>query len=107
MQASPLTGWRCWVDKFEEMMQIMMKMTDTERTMMMDKNKAMCVCGKCPTYNDCAKAKTELLYCATGKSACTLSKTGCICPACPITPMLGLKQAYYCTNGSERELRTM
>ncbi|WAC05055.1 MAG: DUF2769 domain-containing protein [Methanoregula sp.] len=95
------------MDKFEEMMQKMAKMTDAERTMMMDKNKVLCICGKCPTYNDCAKEKTEILYCVTGKSACTLSKTGCICPACPITPMLGLKHAYYCTNGSEPELRGM
>ena len=107
MQVSLLTERRCCVDKFEEMVQNTMKMTDAERTMMMDKNKALCICGRCPTYNDCAKEKMELLYCATGKSACTLTKKACICPACPITPMIGLKHAYYCTKGSERELPKM
>ena len=61
MQVSLLTERRCCVDKFEEMVQNTMKMTDAERTMMMDKNKALCICGRCPTYNDCAKGKMELL----------------------------------------------
>ena len=94
------------MDKFEEMVQNTTKMTDAERTMM-DKNKELCIWGRCPTYNDCAKGKRELLYCATGKSACTLTKNACICPTCPITPMIELKHAYYCTNGSQRELRKM
>jgi hypothetical protein len=101
-----IRGRRC-VDKSEEMMQKMMTMTAAESTAMMDKNKALCVCGKCPTYDDCAKGKKEILYCVTGRSDCTLTKKACICPTCPITPMLGLKHAYYCTNGSERELRKM
>ncbi len=72
MQVSLVTGRRCCVDKFEEMIQNMMKMTDAERTMMMEKSKALCVC-----------------------------------PTCPIIPMIGLKHEYYCTNESERELRRM
>ena len=38
MQISLLTERRCCVDKFEEMVQNMMKMNDAERTVMMDKN---------------------------------------------------------------------
>lgn len=107
MHISPYTGRRCCVDKFEEMLQKMTTVSAAERTAMTEENKALCVCGRCPTYDDCAKGKKEILYCITGRSACTLTKTGCICPSCPATPVLGLKHAYYCTNGSERELRKM
>jgi hypothetical protein len=95
------------MDKFEEMLQKMQKMTDTDRKQMIDKAKGMCICGKCPTYNDCMKGKTEFLFCITGKSSCTTTKKACICPTCPLTPMIGLKFAYYCVNGSERELRKL
>jgi hypothetical protein len=93
------------MDTFEEIMQKMASMSDAERREVMEKNQARCVCAKCPTYDDCSKGKGELLYCVTGKSSCTLSKTGCICPTCPVTQEIGLKHAYYCTAGSESEIR--
>ena len=96
------------VDKFVEMMAKMQKMSKAEIDEQMEKSRALCVCGKCPTYTDCMKAKNELLYCATGKSACRdVPKIGCICPTCPITRALELRHAYYCVSGSERELRKM
>jgi hypothetical protein len=38
-----------------------------------------------------------------GKSGCITEEKGCICGGCPVTNKLGLKHAYYCTKGSERE----
>jgi Protein of unknown function (DUF2769) len=95
------------MDKFTEMMKKMMAMTEAERSAMMEKNRALCTCGACPTYNACARTKNEAMFCATGKSACTLTRKACICPGCPITPMLGLQHGYYCFNGTEKEQRGM
>lgn len=90
-----------------EMMQKMKSMTEAERKMMMEKNKAMCTCGKCPTYDECAKSKMEALFCSVGKSSCTLSQKACICPTCPVTTAMGLTHGYYCLNGSEKQQRGM
>jgi hypothetical protein len=74
-----------------------------------DKNNTMeyrgkCICEPCPTYNECMRAGDELLFCVTGKSpTCTFDKKGCVCPTCPLKPVLGLKKAYYCIRGSEQE----
>jgi hypothetical protein len=96
------------VDKFVEMMERMQKMSQAEIDEQMEKSRTICVCGKCPTYTACMKEKNELLYCATGKSACReVPKRGCICLTCPITRALELKHAYFCVSGSERELRKM
>jgi hypothetical protein len=96
---------RCGMDKFDEMMQKMSSMSGAERDAMMNSARAACTCGKCPTYNDCGRSKGELLFCATGKSACAIKKKACLCPGCPVTPMLGLMHGYYCASGSEKELR--
>ena len=67
-------------------------------------NRARCICEPCPTYNECMRAGDELLFCVTGKSpTCTFDKKGCVCPTCPVKPILGLKKAYYCIRGSEQE----
>jgi Protein of unknown function (DUF2769) len=95
------------MDKFSEMMQKMMAMSEADRTAMIEKNKAICICGRCPSYDNCAKGKKELLFCATGRSACRLTKNTCICPYCPVTPMIGLTHEYYCIIGSESEQREM
>jgi hypothetical protein len=95
----------CFMDKFEEMMQKMQKMSDAEKKTMLDGVKPKCVCMKCPTYNDCMKGKHEVLFCATGKTGCSPTKKACICPTCPVTPMMGLKNMYYCISGSEQEQR--
>jgi len=95
------------MDRFEEMMKKMMAMTEADRSAMMKKNRVLCTCGSCPTYNACAKKENEAMFCATGRSACTLTKKACICPGCPITPMLGLKHGYYCLDGTEMEQRGM
>jgi hypothetical protein len=95
------------MDKFEEMMQKMQKMSAAEKKEMLDGVKPKCICMKCPTYNDCMKGKQEALFCATGKTGCSPTKKACICRTCPVTPIMGLKNMHYCIGGSEQELRKM
>jgi len=69
-----------------------------------DENRTKCICRPCPTYNECMRAGDELLFCVTGKSLnCTFDKKVCLCPNCPIKPILNLTKAYYCIRGSELE----
>ena len=95
------------MDKFMEMAKKMEQMSPEEMKQAMMKNRSMCVCAKCPSYSSCMKEKNELLFCATGKSTCSVEMKGCICPTCPVTPMIGLTHAYYCTKGSEKQQRGM
>lgn len=96
------------MDKFEEVMKMMSTMTEEERMKSMSEKKALCICGGCPSYNDCAKEKGELLYCAIGASkTCITEAPTCICGGCPVTPKMGLKNLYFCTKGSEKEQRGM
>ena len=74
------------------------------RQAVIDENRKKCICDPCPTYNECNRAGSELLFCVTGKSPdCTFEKKGCLCPTCPVTKILGLKKAYYCIRGTEEE----
>jgi hypothetical protein len=94
------------LDKFEKMMQMMSKMTEEERMKTINENKKLCICPDCPTYNECAKEKGELFYCALGKSAtCITKESGCVCPACPITETMGLTKDYFCIKGTESQQR--
>jgi hypothetical protein len=75
-----------------------------EREKIIDENQKKCICGRCPTYNECMRADEQLLFCVTGRAEnCTFEKKGCICPNCPVTTVLGLKKAYYCIKGTEQE----
>ncbi|MBN2251372.1 MAG: DUF2769 domain-containing protein [Candidatus Altiarchaeota archaeon] len=68
--------------------------------------KRLCICSKCPSYNECAKEGMEGLFCATGKStSCINEEKGCLCGGCPVYSMTGLSSGYYCTRGSEKEQR--
>jgi hypothetical protein len=64
-----------------------------------------CICGVCPSFNQCSKEKGETLFCADeiGKGKCEYKMNGCICGACPIYPEYNLKKGYYCINGSAQE----
>jgi hypothetical protein len=62
-------------------------------------NSAKCICGSCPSKNECMKENKEWFYCAKDKSKCSIDKKGCICGACPITGKYKLKGAYYCIEG--------
>ena len=93
------------MDRFEEMAQKMAKMPEAELTKTVSSLMTKCICGKCPTYNDCMKGKKESLFCALGKTGCAATKKACLCPTCPVTPEMGLKHGYYCMKGSEKEIR--
>lgn len=63
-----------------------------------------CICEPCPSYTECMRAGRELLFCTKGKSPdCIFIKKGCLCPSCPVTKILGLKNAYYCIKGTPEE----
>jgi hypothetical protein len=66
-----------------------------------------CICPDCPTYNKCAEAAGELLYCFLGRSpeCITSEDLGCFCPDCPIAARAGLENLFYCTRGTEAEVR--
>lgn len=65
-----------------------------------------CACAGCPSYNECARGKNELLYCAgkIGKSACEYKMSGCVCGVCPVHIENKLKSGYYCIKGSADEV---
>jgi hypothetical protein len=62
----------------------------------------ICVCKGCPSFMDCGE---DIGYCfpTIGKSRCITEEKGCICGGCPVYAKLELKNAYYCTRGSEKE----
>lgn len=94
------------MDKFDQYMESMKSYGPKEVRNLIEENKKKCVCAKCPSYNDCAARKRELVYCLVGKSReCQLDELGCICPDCPVTFELDLKNTYHCTRGSEKEMR--
>jgi hypothetical protein len=74
------------------------------RQKIIDENKRKCICEPCPSYTECMRAGSELLFCVTKKSPdCIFEKRGCICPTCPVRAILDLKKAYYCIKGAEQE----
>jgi len=96
------------MDKFEQAMQQMAKMSQQETAKMIESNKKICICPGCPTYNKCAEQHKELLYCALSKSpSCITKEVACICPSCPMTEQIGLTHKFFCSRGTEREQRGM
>ena len=94
------------MDKFDEAMKSFAAMPPSRMKETAEKFKSMCTCPSCPTYTDCAKNAQEILFCAVGRSfVCISQEKECICPTCPITDEMGLKNTYYCTRGSEMAQR--
>lgn len=62
----------------------------------------LCTCPRCPSYVECDE-KGGFCFPTIGKSGCIESEKGCICPGCPVTEKIGLKNNFYCTRGSENE----
>jgi hypothetical protein len=91
--------------KWEEMQREMMSFSNEEKEKFDANAISMCICGDCPTYNDCSRGKMQLLFCTVGKSDCTMTMTGCLCPTCPVTKDQGLTKSYYCIRGSENVQR--
>jgi hypothetical protein len=77
-----------------------------EAAAMIAEDRRKCVCPACPTYGECGKEGKEAIYCLVGKSRkCSMEEVSCICPDCPLTSELDLTFTYYCTLGSELQLR--
>lgn len=57
-------------------------------------NKKKCICPGCPSYPYLCEG--ELLFCATGKSGCTIDINGCICYSCPVYLDNNLIGLYFC-----------
>jgi hypothetical protein len=96
------------LDKYEEEMEKMSKMTEKERMKAVEETRAQCICPECPTYNECAKEKNQLYYCGIGESpTCIIKEQGCICPACTVTEKMGYTNQFFCTRGTEKEQRGM
>jgi len=80
------------MDKFEQMMKDVKGTSHGQLDQDMEKYKGMCICPKCPTHTTCAKDAKERVFCLVGKSfMCISEQKACICPTCPLTPELGLK----------------
>jgi hypothetical protein len=92
------------MEKFEEIMKQMQQMSPQERAKVLEDEGSKCICGQCPTYNDCAKSAHEGFFCAWGKSfVCITSENKkCVCPRCPVMEDWGMKNIYHCTRGDEK-----
>jgi hypothetical protein len=96
------------MDKFKETMQQMMDMSEEEQMERIEELKPLCTCPDCPSYNQCAADQNELVFCALGASdTCITDEKACICPGCPVTDQMGLKNIYFCTRDTERVQRGM
>ena len=94
------------MDKFDQYTEQMKGFGPEEVRKLIEDYKKRCICATCPTYNECTTRKRELLFCLVGRSRqCQQDELGCVCPDCPLTPDLDLKNTYYCTQGSEKEMR--
>ncbi len=64
-------------------------------------NETICIkfCGRCPTYPG---VKSEVLFCARGKSSSPKPKSGCNCGTCDIWDKYDLTDFYYCIEGAAR-----
>jgi hypothetical protein len=94
------------MDSFEKMLKDLEMKQGEEKQKEIARLKADCICPDCPTYTKCAGDRQELLFCFQGKSPqCIKEEMGCNCPDCPVTTQAGLTNLYYCTTGSEKELR--
>jgi len=65
-----------------------------------NENWEKCICGDCPSINDCMKERSEGLFCARGKTSCQFERKGCICGECPVTSEFKLSGLYYCDAGA-------
>ena len=82
-------------------------MADEEKQKLIESKKAICICGTCNIYNDCANDANELVYCIIGKSPECIQPgdAWCVCGICPVAEQLGLKKNSFCLEGSETEQR--
>ena len=66
------------------------------------KNKVMCTCGKCPTYNDCTKGKRETMFFSVGKFPARSLKKSLPLSDLSGYPIMRLSKGYYCMSGRKK-----
>lgn len=94
------------MDKFEQTMQNMTKISPQEGMKMLEAEISKCMCGQCPSYTNAARASGEGFFCGTGKSFRHITtQVNCLCGGCPVKSDLGLKHGFFCARGSEKALR--
>ncbi|MFX1294879.1 MAG: DUF2769 domain-containing protein [Promethearchaeota archaeon] len=74
------------------------KKTNREQVIYMCRN----YCGKCPSHE--GTGEESLGFCMVGKSSVITEKKACLCEQCPVSKLMSLRWAYYCTEGSAIEL---
>ncbi len=90
------------MDKFENTMMTISKMSAADRKKIVKEKTDMCICPDCPTYTDCAKKAQERLFCIHGTSfVCISQEIDCLCPGCPVAADMGLLSNFFCTRGAE------
>jgi hypothetical protein len=94
------------MDKFEQTMQSMSKMSPQEGMKTLSEVMGKCMCGGCPTYTNAARASGESFFCGTGKSFRHITTlVNCLCGGCPVKGDLGLRHDSFCMKGSEKTQR--
>ncbi|MDD5569146.1 MAG: DUF2769 domain-containing protein [Candidatus Pacebacteria bacterium] len=64
-------------------------------------NDAKCSCPQCPLFTDCNEKLKEALFCARGKSGCSMdADKRCICGSCPVHQENKLNDYKYCIHGA-------
>jgi len=96
------------MDEYQRKSRRFHELTAEEQACQIEGMKAQCICGRCPSYDECACSLLERLYCIQGRSPeCIADELGCVCPDCPVARAYGMVNQYYCTSGSEKELRCL
>ena len=94
------------MDKFENTMAALVKMSKSEMIKTLGNLKSKCICPDCPTYTDCANKAGEKFFCGIGGSfSCISMENDCFCPSCPVTSEIGLMRNFFCTRGSAKTQR--
>jgi len=62
-----------------------------------EKKSGRCICKSCSSYNECMGEREQELFCAVGKSHCTIERKGCNCSGCPIYVEYNLNMNYWCS----------
>jgi len=94
------------MDRFEQAMVNMAKMSPHEGKKVLEAVRGRCICGQCPSYTAAARASGEGFFCGTGKSFRHITtEVNCMCGTCPNKADLGLRYGFFCNRGSEKALR--
>jgi hypothetical protein len=63
-------------------------------------NAERCACPACPTYDQCMRDASELLFCAREESGCAPKAVGCSCGSCTVWRNNALTSMYFCLHGA-------